>query len=333
MKINPRPVPMKPLTGEAADWLTFVRIVEHQILRLIDIRGSIIFQPTTKPLPEGASVPAVEDLSATPWKNRYPLFAFVISGTCQMIFEGRWLSIPAGQGVFVPANAEYAGHAAIKGQIVPCDVLWFSIFPFGVLVHRCQLAPTEHRGSAPYTVMNPLLWDIACAYEASICTDSHHNHLTLKGLLLSFFGLLLQSPVLQLHPQNELSFQQWQNYPAPLQRALKWLHLAFHKPFRLNDLAHFCAVSPAYLCRLFKRYIGTTPVNYLRRLRLEVARRLLESTSLNVVDVAFLVGFRNFPYFVRQFREHFGKPPTHMRKRSLPSRSVPVTRHPIQREK
>lgn len=323
---------MRPLIGEAADWATFVSIIERQVLRSIDALGAVAFRPTAKSLPEGACVPAVEDLSANPWKNRYPLFAFVISGTCQMILEGQWLAIPAGQGVFVPANAEYAGHASIRGQIVPCDVLWFSVFPFGVLVHRCQLTTTEHKGSLPYTVMNPLLWDIASAFESSVRSDyqpAYLTFLTLKGLLLSFFTLLLQSPVLQLQPESNLLPQQWKNYPEPLQRALKWLHLAFHKPFRLNILAHFCAVSPAYLCRLFKQYLGTTPINYLRRLRLEIAYRLLESTSLNVVDVAFLVGYRNFPYFVRQFRRFFGKPPSHVKRKTTPSRSIPVTRHPI----
>jgi len=329
--IDPRPVPMKPLVGEVADWATFARIIERRILPSIDTYGPEVFQPTTTPLPEGASVPAIEDLSTNPWENRYPTLAYVVSGTCQMILNKRWLNIPAGQGVFIPANVEYAGHAAIRGRIIPCDVLWFGVFPFGALVHRCQLTPTEHLGSIPYTITNPLLWDIVCALERSHNSgfSSHYLHLAMKGLLLSFFSLLLQSPMLHLKPESELfPSQHWQSYPVPLRRALRWLHIAFYKPFRLDNLAHFCAVSPAYLCRLFKRYLGITPVNYLRRLRLQVAYRMLKETNLNVVDVAFLVGYRNFPYFVRQFHQYFGVSPTKLRK-LIPSRSIPVTRHPI----
>lgn len=324
-----RPVPMKPLIGNVADWSTFAGIIERRILPSIDTYGPTIFQPNLLPLPEGAVVPAVEDLSSTPWKNRYPIFAYVVTGICQMIFEGHWLSVPAGQGVFIPANTEYAGHACIKGEIVPCDVLWFSVFPFGALVHRCQLSPIEHLGSIPYTVMNPLLWDIVCALSNFLKSSlTYHLRLTAKGLLLSFFSLLLQSPVLQLMPEDTILTEQWRNFPTPLRRALRWIHFSFHKPFRLDVLAHFCAVSPAYLCRLFKSYLGMTPTNYLRQLRLQVAYRLLEATDLSVVDIAFLVGFKNFPYFVRQFRKFFGHSPTQLRRR-IPSRSTPVTRHPI----
>jgi transcriptional regulator GlxA family with amidase domain len=67
-----------------------------------------------------------------------------------------------------------------------------------------------------------------------------------------------------------------------------------------------------------------TPIGYLTRLRLHLARRLVETTELSLADIAFLVGYRQLTYFVRQFRRLFGQSPGRLRERRRPRRAIPV---------
>lgn len=317
-------IPTRPLVGEAGEWAGIASVIERQLLPRLDASGAKLFLPPHQPMPSEACPLPVDGMLPTPWQNPYPLFAYVAGGTSQMILVGRWVELPTGYGVFVPAQTPYVAHAGINGRVVPCDVVTFSVFSFGVLIHRCRLTPTEHQKSAHYAVLDPTLWDLCCLWN-SLRTDPVRWQWASKGVLLTFFSLLVRSQALPFQAEvDDLLPTQWQQLPLPLQRAIKWLHYAFEHPFYLPHLARYCGVSPAYLCRLFRRHLGTTPIGYLTRLRLHLARRLVETTELSLADIAFLVGYRHLTYFIRQFRRYFGLSPGQLRERKRPRRVIPV---------
>lgn len=323
-------IPTLPLVGGEGEWMWFTRVFEHQILPRLDSFGAALFVPSTSSLPRNVTIPSIEGMLSVPWRNPYPLFAYVTSGTSEMIVNGRWLSLPAGWGVFIPPNTPYVAHAAVKGRISPCTVLSIGVFTFGALVHCCRLTPDKHLKSVHYAITNPALWDL-CYMWMDAYTSTPHR-LAGKGLLLAFFSLLLQPNAFPFQAQvDDLLPPNWNQLPLPLQRALKWLHLAFERPFHLTRLARYCGVSPAYLCRLFRHYLNTTPVGYLTRLRLHLARRLIETTELSLADIAFLVGYRHPTYFIRLFRKVFGQTPSQVRSqgrgRKRPRSAIPVTVH------
>jgi transcriptional regulator GlxA family with amidase domain len=66
---------------------------------------------------------------------------------------------------------------------------------------------------------------------------------------------------------------------------------------------------------LFKSHVGVPPARYLRTLRLELARGLLEQTSLSVKEVMAHVGIRDPSHFTRDFRREYGFVPTEVRRR------------------
>jgi AraC-like DNA-binding protein len=318
-------IPTNPMVGEAGNWENFRRLIERQLLPSLDAYGAPLFLPTPQPLPPDARIPLIDGMLSSPWQNPYPLFVYVADGVCLMMLKGQWLQVPAGKGVFVPAHTPYVAHAALGDRLVPCDLLNFSVFSFGVLVHRCRLTPHEHLKSVHYAVLNPALWDLCCLWANILSASGGKPTLGAKGLLLAFFSLLTQGQALPFQAQmDDLLPPQWATLPLPLQRAIKWLHHAFERPFHLPRLAQYCGVSPAYLCRLFRRHLGMTPIGYLTHLRLHLARRLVETTELSLADIAFLVGYRQLTYFVRQFRRLFGQSPGRLRERRRPRRAIPV---------
>jgi transcriptional regulator GlxA family with amidase domain len=58
---------------------------------------------------------------------------------------------------------------------------------------------------------------------------------------------------------------------------------------------------------------GTTPAHYLHALRLARAKQLLETTSLNILQIMMRVGLRDKSHFEREFKREFGLTPTQYR--------------------
>lgn len=79
--------------------------------------------------------------------------------------------------------------------------------------------------------------------------------------------------------------------------------------FGIAELCEVLNISRAQLHRKLKRSTGQSTSHYIRSLRLDIAKGLLERTNLNVSEVAFRVGFSSAPYFSKVFKEEFGYAP------------------------
>jgi AraC-like DNA-binding protein len=103
---------------------------------------------------------------------------------------------------------------------------------------------------------------------------------------------------------------------AIVEEAKELLESSFRQDLTLKTVAEKLAVSQSHLSRLFRKETGFTFTEYLNRLRLEEAARLLLDRSLSVTDVCYQVGFQSLPHFQRLFRDFYGKSPSAYRKDS-----------------
>lgn len=97
---------------------------------------------------------------------------------------------------------------------------------------------------------------------------------------------------------------------------LRRLEADFAAPQPLSELARQAGLSPYHFLRVFKGTTGTTPHQWLLRVRLRQAARLLVTTPSAVTDVALDVGFEDLSNFVRSFRAEFGVSPGRYRETS-----------------
>ncbi|HZF08196.1 MAG TPA: AraC family transcriptional regulator [Thermoanaerobaculia bacterium] len=102
------------------------------------------------------------------------------------------------------------------------------------------------------------------------------------------------------------------------------------EPIDLEAMARAAYFSKFHFLRLFRQAYGETPARCLARLRLERARRLLETTDRSVTDICFAVGYESLASFSHSFRQYAGTPPQRYRRRwiALPRPAGPVLRVP-----
>jgi AraC-like DNA-binding protein len=77
----------------------------------------------------------------------------------------------------------------------------------------------------------------------------------------------------------------------------------------LGEFAQSVNLSVWRLCHIFKSDVGMPPIKYLRLLRMERAKGLLESSFLSVKEIAYQVGLNDESHFVRDFKSTYGYSP------------------------
>lgn len=100
--------------------------------------------------------------------------------------------------------------------------------------------------------------------------------------------------------------------PAGLARALDWLDAHPDEPFDLSRLAFEAGVRPRTLEMQFRRDLDSTPLGWVRRMRLARARRqlLAARTEASVTTIALDNGFRELGRFAGHYRRRFGERPS-----------------------
>jgi len=98
-----------------------------------------------------------------------------------------------------------------------------------------------------------------------------------------------------------------------VRRGQEYLHASACSDPDLTEIARHACLSPYHFHRAFTRAFGQTPHQYRNRLRLQRARRMLESGGLTVTEICGAVGFESAASFSSLFRRVFGIPPSAMR--------------------
>jgi len=85
----------------------------------------------------------------------------------------------------------------------------------------------------------------------------------------------------------------------------------------LKSLAEAFYINPVYLGQLFKKKFGMYFNDYLHKLRIEEAMRLLKMTELKIYEIAYMVGYTDNTYFGSKFEKISGMSPSQYRKSVL----------------
>lgn len=108
---------------------------------------------------------------------------------------------------------------------------------------------------------------------------------------------------------------------ASYSRVKDFIERHFLETTKLDDIARGCGIDAPYLCRLFARYHDESPYQFLTRLRMGHASRLLLESDVTVKAVAAVLGFKDAFHFSRVFKSVHHVPPSRFRQ-SIPPQWV-----------
>jgi len=102
---------------------------------------------------------------------------------------------------------------------------------------------------------------------------------------------------------------------AGMNKALAYIRENLTVPFTEADLAEIAGQSTSAFSRAFRRHTGMSLVQYVKRLRINLACQILMSDEqASITDICFEVGFNNLSNFNRQFLAEKGMPPSQFRR-------------------
>jgi len=94
-----------------------------------------------------------------------------------------------------------------------------------------------------------------------------------------------------------------------IEKTLQLMRDNLHKELSLNECAQSVNLSVWRFVHIFRSNVGMPPIHYLRSLRMERARYLLETSFLSVKEIAHRVGLNDESHFVRDFKTAYGMSP------------------------
>ena len=89
----------------------------------------------------------------------------------------------------------------------------------------------------------------------------------------------------------------------PIQRAVSIIKQRSTKRINLEEVASVIGYSPTYFSKIFKKEVGMSFVEAVRLARIELAQYLIKTTNKSICEIAYEVGYADFPSFVRAFKK------------------------------
>jgi transcriptional regulator GlxA family with amidase domain len=104
-----------------------------------------------------------------------------------------------------------------------------------------------------------------------------------------------------------------------VRRAVLLMELHMSEPFSVNAIAQQLGISVKKLERLFHAEFSLPPASFYKKIRLEIARKVLKETTRPIMNIALDCGFGDISYFGRAFRAAFGSSPREFRRKQSPT--------------
>ena len=249
----------------------------------------------------------------------YPIIVAMIAGKKRMkLPETEYFSFLPGETVIVPEkhnlNIDFP-EASLKN---PTQCLTLGIDP--LLIHKTLNRHNEIHGKSN----QELYWDL------SLIPTHIKNNVEIQNLLHrmvytftsdslfkdSLLEIMLQELILRILQEHIQDSNQIYIQESPrknrLSKVITYIntHIA-EKSMSIEKLADLACLSPSHFHKVFKKNIGLSPVDFINKKRIELAKKmLLGSKSYKISTVAYLSGFNNVGYFNRIFKKYTSMTPS-----------------------
>jgi len=195
------------------------------------------------------------------------------------------------------------------------DIYWLHFVPVSIQLKHILL------GSKPIHIWDKKHFHFLPDFNEhlkALFTDENYTSSNISNLPYSYEEARIQSYILSFVaeamkeiPADDLVRSKEITKLVP---SIKFMDSEFKRNPSLKEIASKSNLAPNYFHRIFKQNFEITPYNYMLRLRMEYAVKLLTTTNKSVKEVAFESGYDNEFYFSRQFKKQYNYSPGKLKK-------------------
>ncbi len=247
-------------------------------------------------------------------------FCYVAEGCTKVTTANRSYTFSKNQAFFVNTNVLCTMEHVETGTATILDShLIHSVFLGGhfksifttkyldpVLMNK-NLEILEIRGETPLQKKM-----IGLLRQAARLQQEKDNEFQTRNLFSEIWLLLLQE--IQESESSRAAVKLTEQ--SRIQTMLSYIHQNYREKISLEDIAGSAAISKRECLRCFQSCIRKTPHEYLLDYRINTAARLLRTTELSVLEIAFQTGFSGNAYFGKVFKAALGCTPGLYRKKN-----------------
>ncbi len=137
-------------------------------------------------------------------------------------------------------------------------------------------------------------------------SKNEYSDILVSALMQQLFAILLRDE--QDMKDNSLLEDRAKNYKT-IEPAVIMLRDEYNKTFSGDALAQACNLNRDYFCRVFKKAMGKTPIEYHTECRIRIADLLLKQGNMSIKEISQSVGFEDVSYFSRVYKKIKGISP------------------------
>lgn len=241
-----------------------------------------------------------------------------VEGQMEVRLEGTHLRLKPGEGIFINSGALHAVEAVDKQPSVLRSIVFHPKLIGGSMdsVFWQRLVQPLLREEAPrYLLLDPAVpWqrelaaEILTIWQAGTEAEEDCENFIRYRLSAVFRRLNAHSV-----PVSRRKSQQEHISEERMKTMLRFIGEHYPEDLTLEDIAGSVSVSGSVCLRCFRQVLGTTPIQYLKQLRIEKAAQLLLTTDQKIQQIGLQCGFSDLSYFTKTFREEKGCPPKEYR--------------------
>lgn len=252
------------------------------------------------------------------WHREFEII-HVTEGSLAVLIPNRKLILQKNDVVFINSEVLHSSANASDGNCL-----------FHTAVFLPELLCSGEIGIFWKKYIHPLI----CSQElpCTLMTSEHASHLMLRfweenvkeqngyefqvrSILTDLILMVIQGQTGQeaaLNPRKHRDEER-------IRQMLSYIHSNYTEELTIPAIASQASISESECLRCFKNCLGTTPVQYIRRYRLEMAAHDLTVSAKSITEIATSCGFNHMSYFSKIFQEAYGMLPREFRQqRRLP---------------
>lgn len=129
-------------------------------------------------------------------------------------------------------------------------------------------------------------------------------------LRLNFWRLIIYLSRMISHSHNITDLTNWH-----VNRAVSYIRANYHRPeLSVAELSEYLQLNRSHVSRIFKEITGKTPSEFISSYRISIAKKLLATTDMSIIDICQEIGISSEQYFSRLFSKKVGISPRSFRR-------------------